>query len=223
MISKRSGPVAKAAASLLALGLVAQAGAAAAQPSDYYQQDGGPPSGRYAPPPEQYGPPPGQYAPPPDDYAGSDYDAGARQSDQGYADAYSRWASRYCVDRRNNAAAGAVIGGVLGAIVGSGVAGRGSHTGGAIVGGALGATAGAAIGSSSDSRSACPPGYDVGPGAPEFYYQGYAPTVAYGPAWYNPWIFVGGRWSYRPYRSWYYDNRSYWRPGWGGRHGRRRY
>ncbi len=223
MISKRSGPVAKAAASLLALGLVAQAGAAAAQPSDYYQQDGGPPSGRYAPPPEQYGPPPGQYAPPPDDYAGSDYDAGARQSDQGYADAYSQWASRYCVDRRNNAAAGAVIGGVLGAIVGSGVAGRGSHTGGAIVGGALGATAGAAIGSSSDSRSACPPGYDVGPGAPEFYYQGYAPTVAYGPAWYNPWIFVGGRWSYRPYRSWYYDNRSYWRPGWGGRHGRRRY
>lgn len=205
MIASTKGAAGKLVASVMALGLVAQAGAAAAQ--DYDRGYDGPPQGQYAPPPDE---------------TYQNYDSRAQGQDQGYSDAYNRWAGRYCVDQRNNnAAAGAVIGGVLGALVGSGVAGRGNHTGGAIVGGALGATAGAAIGSSSSSSS-CPPGYVTSPGAPTFYYQGYAPSY-YGPAWYNPWIFVGGRWTYRPYRYWYYNHPNYWRPGWGGRYRRRNY
>lgn len=205
MTKLTSRHAAKAAmASVLTLTLVAQAGIAAAQ--DYGPGGGPPPSG-------DYGPPQGEYAPPPDG-AGPDsnYDPRIQQQDQAYGDAYANWAARYCVQQRqNNAAAGAVVGGVLGALVGSGIAGRGNHTGGAIVGGAVGATAGAAIGSNSGDQSSCPPGYVVTGGAPAFYYQGYAPV--YGPAWYNPWIFVGGRWSYRPYRSWYYGHPNYWRPG----------
>ena len=203
MNNRTSSRTAKAVvASVLALGLVAQAGMAAAQPSDYDRQDEGPPSG--------------QYAPPPDD-ANANYDTQAQERDRAYADAYSRWESRYCVrQRENNAAAGAVVGGVLGALVGSGIAGRGHHTGGAIVGGAVGATAGAAIGSNSGSQSSCPQGYVVTGDAPAFYYEGYTPV--YGPAWYNPWIFVGGRWTYRPYRSWYYSHPNAWRPGERDRH-----
>jgi len=198
MNTHTSGRAAKAViASALALGLVAQAGIASAQPADYAQQDPGPPQGEYAPPPGS-------------DY--SNYDPQTQQQDQAYANAYADWAARNCVQQRqNNAAAGAVVGGVLGALVGSGIAGRGNHTGGAIVGGAVGATAGAAIGSSSGNQSSCPPGYVVTGGAPGFYYGGYAPV--YGPSWYNPWIFVGGRWTYRPYRSWYYGHPNYWRPG----------
>lgn len=200
MTNPRSGHAAKAAiASVLALAFVAQAGVAAAQ--DY---DRGPPPG-------DYGPPQGEYAPPPEGADQSAYDSRTRRQDQAYADAYAEWAARNCVQQRqNNAAAGAVVGGVLGALVGSGIAGRGNHTGGAIVGGALGATAGAAIGSSSGNQSSCPPGYVVTGGAPAFYYGGYAPV--YGPSWYNPWIFVGGRWTYRPYRAWYYNHPNYWRP-----------
>ena len=207
MTASKIGVAHKVTASILALGLVAQAGAAAAQSSDDYRGDVGPPQGQYAPPPDQ---------------TYQNYDSKTQAQDQAYSDAYNRWAGRYCVDQRNNnTAAGAVIGGVLGALVGSGVAGRGNHTGGAIVGGALGATAGAAIGSSSSSSS-CPPGYVSSPGAPAFYYEGYGPAVAYGPSWYNPWVFVGGRWTYRPYRYWYYNHPAYWRPGWGGRNRRYR-
>ena len=198
MSNRTSGHAAQAVvASILALGLAAQAQMACAQPSDYDRQDEGPPSG--------------QYAPPPDDVdANAAYDAQAQQRDQAYADSYSRWAERYCVrQRENNAASGAVVGGVLGALLGSGIAGRGNHTGGAIVGGAVGATAGAAIGANSGDQSSCPQGYVVTNDAPAFYYQGYAPV--YGPSWYNPWIFVGGRWTYRPYRSWYYSHPNYWR------------
>ncbi len=197
MIINRQSAAAKAVASVIALGFVAQAGLAGAQPSDYDRQDDGPPAGQYAPPPD------GGEAP-------NGYDPQSQQSDRAYADAYSRWEERYCVQQRqNDAAAGAVVGGVIGALVGSGVAGRGNHTGGAIVGGAVGATAGAAIGANSGNQSSCPPGYVVTGDAPAFYYQGYAPV--YGPAWYNPWIFVGGRWTYRPYRSWYYGHPAYWR------------
>ncbi len=192
----KSGRTAKAViASALALGLVAEAGIASAQPYGY-DQDPGPPQGQYAPPPGE--------AP--------DYSDQYRQQDQAYANAYSDWAARNCVQQReNNAAAGAVVGGVLGALVGSGIAGRGNHTGGAIVGGAVGATAGAAIGSSSGAQGSCPPDSVVVSGAPAFYYGGYAPV--YGPSWYNPWIFVGGRWTYRPYRTWYYGHPNYWGPG----------
>ena len=209
MINRTSSHPARAVmASVLALGLAAQAQMACAQ-SDYDQRDDGPPSGQYAPPPD-------------DAYANSTYDDRAQQRDQAYADSYSRWADRYCVQQRqNDAAAGAVVGGVLGALLGSGIAGRGNHTGGAIVGGAVGATAGAAIGANSGSQSSCPQGYVVTNDAPAFYYQGYTPV--YGPSWYNPWIFVGGRWTYRPYRAWYYNHPSYWRRDDRDRHRRDHY
>jgi hypothetical protein len=220
MTKEKSGHAAKAVvASILALGLAAQAGVASAQD---YGPGGPPPPGDYGPngppPSGDYGPPQGQYAPPPEGASPDQaYSAEQQQRDQAYGQAYSDWAARYCVQRReNNAAAGAVIGGVLGAIVGGGLAGRGNHTAGAFVGGAVGAGTGAAIGASSGGpQSSCPPGYVIVGGAPAFYYGGYVPV--YGPGWYNPWIFVGGRWTYRPYRSWYWGHPGYWRPGWGHR------
>ena len=74
-------------------------------------------------------PPSGQYAPPPtgEEASGSTYDRGAQDADRAYADQYSRWAAQYCVDKRNNEVAGTAIGGVLGAILGSGLAGRGAR------------------------------------------------------------------------------------------------
>jgi len=162
---------------------------------------------------QSYGPPPGYapgYAygdtdvPPPDGYDDSyrryDFSDRARREDERYAGSVERWAEENCVDQRNNAAAGAVIGGVLGAIIGSGVAGRGNHTGGALVGGALGAMAGSAIGASSTSPG-CPPGYTVRSGAAAFqpgfvFYGGYGYDA---PPGYRPWIWTGGRWAYRPY------------------------
>ena len=198
---------ANAVAATIALALGLQAVTALAQP---YPQ----------PPPaydrsQGYGsdeaPPPGQYAPP---AGGPSYDPRAEQYDRDYADRYQDWAARYCIDRRNNnTAAGAVIGGVLGALVGSSVAGHHDRGEGAVVGGLVGAGAGAAIGSSSNpDSSVCPPGYAVAPGAPAFAYAppAYAPVVV-APAWYNPWVFAGGRWTYRPYRYWYYGHPDYWR------------
>ena len=212
-------------AATLMLGLTLEATVAAAQPPPPAPGYGpppsyGPPPG-YAPPPggPQVAPPPGQYAPPPPGYEGQGaiYDDRAQQADREYAQRYSAWAQRYCIDRRNNnTAAGAIIGGILGAVVGSNVSGRGSRTGGSIIGGALGATAGAAIGSNAGSaNSACPPGYYARAGAPVFYGPpGYGPEIAYGPPWYNPWFFEGGVWLYRPYRYWYWSHSAYWRPGW---------
>ena len=109
-----------------------------------------------------------------------------------------------------------MIGGVLGAVLGSNVAAHGAQGAGTVVGGALGATAGAAIGANTSQNAACPPGYIVRAGAPVFTYggPGYAPEVVYGPAWYQPWVWVDGRWVYRPYRYWYWHNDAFWRPGW---------
>jgi hypothetical protein len=65
---------------------------------------------------------------------------------------------RGCVEANHaNRAAGTVIGGVLGAVIGSNVAGHGARTGGALVGGATGALAGNAIARSNDHP--CPQGY----------------------------------------------------------------
>ncbi|THD54211.1 MAG: glycine zipper 2TM domain-containing protein [Phenylobacterium sp.] len=159
-------------------------------------------------------PPQGQYAPPPPGYEsqGAVYDDRAQRADRDYAERYSRWAQQYCVDRRDNhTAAGAIIGGILGAVIGSNVSGRHSRTGGSIIGGALGATAGAAIGANSAESAECPPGYFIRTGAPGF---AYGPPPPYGPAWYNPWFFEGGVWVYRPYRYWYWTHDAYWSPGW---------
>jgi len=37
------------------------------------------------------------------------------------------------------------------------------------------------------------------------------------------WVFTGGRYVYRPYRSWYWNHRNYWKPGWRARPWKNRY
>lgn len=56
---------------------------------------------------------------------------------------------QYCSQRRNgNTAAGAVLGGIAGAVLGSQASGRGHRTDGSVLGAVVGATAGAMIGRS---------------------------------------------------------------------------
>ena len=192
-----------AVAALSALTLVANTTAASAQPFPPPPPGGeyGPPPGaEYAPPPgDEYGPPPGAGAYAPRGAYG--YGDDPARYDEAYSRRYSAWASRYCVERHNqNVAAGAIIGLGLGAILGAAAGGRYNSGGGAIVGGALGAGAGASIGGASTPEG-CPPGYVVRNGAPHFFYGG---PVVYAPVGYNPWVWGGGRWSYVPYRSWYW-------------------
>jgi hypothetical protein len=173
------------------------------------------------PPPPGYNdpgqPPPGYdpnnaAPPPPKGYNGADQTPQAREQDQRYEYAAEQWSARYCVDERShNTAAGAVIGGLFGAVLGSAIGGRGSHFAGAVVGGTAGAVAGGAIASSSSATSpGCPPGYVVRTGAPAFYA---GPEIVYAaPVWYHPWIWYGGRWVYRPYPYHRYYYRHYYRP-----------
>jgi hypothetical protein len=80
-----------------------------------------------------------------------DYDA--RYGDGAYDRYYGASADRtYREDRRecrkdkdNNTAAGAVLGGIAGAVIGSNLASGGGRTGGAIIGGVAGAAGGSAI------------------------------------------------------------------------------
>jgi hypothetical protein len=60
------------------------------------------------------------------------------------------------VEQRRAANSGTVTGGVLGAVIGSAVAGRGSRLGGAVVGGTVGAVAGHQIAKSSVRCAAYP-------------------------------------------------------------------
>ena len=166
--------------------------------------------------------------PTPEGYSDSDRryadSARAREEDRRYAEAIDRWAAENCVDQRNeNAAAGAIIGGIFGAIIGSQAAGRHDRAAGAFAGGVLGAMAGSAIGASADTPG-CPPGYVVRRGAAPFYWSGFYGGYAYAaPPGYRPWIWTGGRWVYRPYpyhRYWYsYERR---RGDWDGRRDWRR-
>ena len=105
-----------------------------------------------APPPP---PPPGATynMPPPPGMAPGDVSAEtspqARAQDDQYSYAAEQWAAQNCVAQRaNNTAAGAVIGGLLGALVGGGLAGRRDRGVGIVAGSATGAIAGAAIGGS---------------------------------------------------------------------------
>jgi hypothetical protein len=229
MTIRRSAFTGAVLATVSTVAMLANATTVAAQPASGYDQ--GPPPGYDQGPPPQgdydrgAGPPQGQYAPPPPEaqMAGA-YDERTQQSDREYAQRYSEWAAQNCVDRRhNNTAAGAVIGGILGAVIGGNVAGRGEHFGGAVVGGALGATAGAAVGSASTDTRGCPPGYAIRVGAPAFYYGAPGYGYGYAPGWYNPWVWSGGVWVYRPYRAWYWGHPRYWRPGFHGRAWRDRY
>ncbi len=70
------------------------------------------------------------------------------------------WQEDPCRYERHEAARnGSVAGGLLGAIVGSQIAGRGNHTAGAIIGGGIGAVAGHQIGAHSVECRAYPAGY----------------------------------------------------------------
>jgi hypothetical protein len=171
-----------------------------------------------AAPPPASAPPTGHHAPPPPgaERRGAVYDDQAQWYDRDYAQRYAEWAAQNCIDQRTNALAGAAIGGVMGAILGSSLSERRDPAAGAIIGGALGAAAGAAVGSGGGSQ--CPPGYIVRPGAPAFVHaspgtRAYPPDVIHGPPWYNPWVWTGGVWVFRPYRYWYWHNHHYWRPG----------
>jgi hypothetical protein len=179
------------------------------QPPQGYQQ---PPQG-YQQPPQGYqqGYPPQQqpYADPalqpPPGYSSQDAQRDASQAarayDQQYAAAAEAWSQANCVrQEQNRTAAGAIIGGVLGAVIGSAAAGRHDAGAGAIVGGGLGAIAGGAIANS--SGPGCPPGFVLRAGAPAFAYApppGPAVVVYDAPTWYNPWIWYNGAWIYRPY------------------------
>ncbi|MBA3811956.1 MAG: hypothetical protein H0X27_10030, partial [Caulobacteraceae bacterium] len=110
-------------AAVSAASLIADACLAAAQPAQGSAQSSqvAPPSGQYAPPPQ------GQQS------VVATYDDRSQRADRDYADRFSRWAARYCVDQRNNnTAVGAIIGGVLGAALGAGAAGRGDEGAGAL-------------------------------------------------------------------------------------------
>lgn len=174
---------------------------------DSQYRDGGPPSG-YAddvPPPNGYDgtrPPP-----PPPGYQSSADDAAQRDRDDRYAYDAERWARDNCVKSRGNTGAGAVIGGIFGAIIGNGLSGRHDHGAGTLAGAAVGAVGGAAIASSAggnETSPGCPPGYVVRGGAPAYSYD--ADYAYAAPGWYRPWVFVGNNWTYRPYpyHRWYY-------------------
>lgn len=172
-----------------------------------------------APPP----PPPGysgdQPPPPPPGYVAGDPNYAAdTHADQRYEAYAEDWAQRNCVKSSGNTASGAVIGGLFGALLGSSIAGYHNRGAGALMGGIAGAAGGAAVGSAQDNATSpgCPPGYVVRRGAPTFYYDGYNSGYVYAaPAWYRPWIFVGGRWTYRPYpyHTYYYRHYGWGRPG----------
>ena len=142
-------------------------------------------------------PPRSDAPPPPPSYNGS-YDNRAYSQAQGsnaqsdrdyqrqraeYDRRYAEWARQNCEAKRGGSTAfGAIAGGILGAVIGSQVSGRGDRTAGSLIGGGLGAVAGGAIGSSAGDR--CPEGY----AAREYAYapppappQGPPPGGYYGP------------------------------------------
>ena len=158
------------------------------------------------------------YAPPPNADA-------VRQADERYAADAARWARENCVKAHGDPATGAIVGGLFGALVGGALAGRHDTGAGMFVGGALGAVGGAAIAANSDNGDTspgCPPGYVVRRDAQGYSYGG--PDYYYAaPGWYQPWVFIGGGWVYRPYpyHDWYWHTyRAPFGGGWrGGRGG----
>ncbi len=196
------------------------------QPQPYAGDNGGQYRDEYAQSQGEMPPPPGydgtRMPPPPPGYdPGADY-AAQQQADQRYAYEASQWARQYCVKAHGNAGTGALIGGLFGAILGNGLAGRGDRGVGTFAGAAVGAAGGAVIAGSSNSNSTspgCPPGHVVRRGAPHYAYGATGYYYA-APGWYRPWVFVDGDWAYRPYpyHNWYYRR---YHDGWSDRDGGR--
>jgi hypothetical protein len=188
---------ASALSAVLALSIVAPAFAQPAYPP--------PPSGNYpyAPPPPPPGAPPQGYGDPalnpPPGYSAQDAQRDAseqqREQDRAYAAQAEAWAQANCMRAEaNRTTGGAIVGGILGAVIGSNLARGGGREGGAIIGGLGGAALGANV--AKNSQGSCPGGFAMRPGAPPYP----VPVVVYdAPGWYNPWIWYDGRWMYRPY------------------------
>jgi hypothetical protein len=73
------------------------------------------------------------------------------------SDGYGRYASACERDQQTREAAGTAVGAGIGALAGSGIAGRGDRTEGAVIGGIAGAVVGNQL---SKSREACDVYYD---------------------------------------------------------------
>jgi Glycine zipper 2TM domain len=89
----------------------------------------------------------------------------------------------------NAAAAGAVIGGLTGALVGNAVSGSHQKAQGTVLGGLGGALAGAVIGNNAGQGVSCPPGYIYRDGPPPqpaaVYDEPPPPTAQEGEFWYG--------------------------------------
>jgi hypothetical protein len=105
-----------------------------------------------------------------------DYARQRAEYDRRYAD----WARQNCEAKKGGSTAfGAIAGGILGAVVGSQLSGRGDRTAGSLIGGGLGAVAGGAIGSSAGDK--CPEGYAYAPRGASGYYGPPPPQGPPGP------------------------------------------
>src|SRR6187402_669268 len=132
--------------------------ARADQGSNYAQQpdNNDPGQGGYNQAGDNDAPPPPNYdgtqpPPPPPGYQPDPAYAANGAQDQRYEAYAEDWAQRNCFKASNgNTAGGAVIGGLLGALVGSSVAGYHDRGAGALVGGIAGAAGGAAVGNARD-------------------------------------------------------------------------
>lgn len=111
----------------------------------------------------------------------------------GSASAYQTRCER---DKHNDRVAGTVVGGVLGALAGSAIAGHGSKTGGALIGGAVGAVAGNQVARS--GHQPCPEGY-VARNYDDRYYNSYYNRRDGGRYSRN----ASCRWENQPYRDAY--------------------
>jgi hypothetical protein len=146
--------------------------------------------------------------PPPANYRAIGDVNALRAADDRYAYNAERWARENCTKSQGNVGGGALLGGVLGAIIGSSVAGRHDRGAGAFAGAAIGAVGGAAVASASGSNATspgCPPGYSLRREAGAYSYD--SPDYYYAaPSWYRPWVFIDNGWVYRPYpyHDWYY-------------------
>ncbi len=107
-------------------------------------------------------------------------------------------------DTTQRGTTGALVGGGLGAVVGSNIAGRGVRTEGAVLGGLLGAAIGAGVGRES---AACAPGHVPPPPPPPEASYGYGHYDRYGSG-YGP----SYEYDAQPYQGSYgydYDNQGY--------------